>query len=167
MTSNQPGAGNSARATDDMTVLYGMNVPFLQVRAFHQAFDHPCPDRPKIQPDDRADKRASWIEEECDELRAAKTLRDQVDAYTDILYFALGGMVELGVLPQAIFDKVHAANMAKLHYDKEGNAYVKRREHDGKVVKPDGWAENFAPEPHISAELEKQWADRPLSDLSA
>jgi len=164
MAENNEGAGSTAAPVQ---ILYGLNVAFTQVREFHKAFDHPAPDRPIIQPFDRASARADWIEEECDELRDAKTLRDQVDAYTDILYFALGGMVELGVMPQSIFDVVHNANMAKLHIDENGVPFVKRRETDGKIVKPDGWAENHAPEPHIDAELRRQWDERPLARKSA
>lgn len=67
------------------------------VRAFHHAFSHPAPAEPATQPLDRAKKRASWIIEEAEELRAAATLVDQADAVVDAFYFNLGGLVELGV----------------------------------------------------------------------
>lgn len=160
------GVGNKA-APSNYPLLHGLDFPFMQVRAFHQAFDHPCPDVPAMQPIERATARSRWIEEECEELRDAETMKDQADAYTDILYFALGGMVELGIMPQNIFDCVQLANMAKLHRDPEtGQSFVVRRE-DGKIVKPDHWAEDHAPERHIEAEIERQALSKPLHELLA
>ncbi|MDR6779532.1 putative HAD superfamily Cof-like phosphohydrolase [Paenibacillus peoriae] len=72
----------------------------------------------------------------------------QIDALTDIKYFAEGGFVETSVVPDRIFDLVHQANMSKIfpdgepHYDKVG-----------KVIKPEGWE---APEPKIEEEVKRQ-----------
>jgi len=82
-----------------------------------------------LQPADRVEKRASWLEEEAQELREAKTIAEQADAYIDSIYFALGGLVELGVRPGEIWDLVHGANMAKVWPD----GTVRRRE-DTKIV---------------------------------
>ena len=161
------GASNPA-GPSNLPVVHGLDYAFLQVRQFHQAFNHPCPDKPTMQPLEKAEARADWLREECQELQDARTLKDQADAYTDIMYFALGGMVECGLLPQAIFDCVQIANMAKLHTDADGNTYVVRDENrGGKIVKPEGWEENHAPERHIAAEIERQSITQPLNAMTA
>lgn len=76
----------------------------------------------------------------------------QVDALTDANYFNYGSFVLMGVNPDPIFSIVHEANMGKLFPD--GKPHY--REHDGKVRKPENWEKDFAPEPKIQAEIEKQ-----------
>ena len=125
------------------------------VREFHKAFGHPAPDVPTAQDWELAERRAMWIESECDELRIASSdgsstgepnITEQADAYLDIIYFALGGLVELGIEPSAIFDIVQAANMAKLGPDGKPMLHP-----DGKVKKPEGWE---SPDPKIKAHIE-------------
>lgn len=76
----------------------------------------------------------------------------QADALTDAFYFLAGSFVEMGVMPQPLFDIVQAANMAKLGPD--GKPII--RESDNKIMKPEGWKENHAPEPKLRAEIEGQ-----------
>ncbi|QGR00171.1 hypothetical protein EHS13_20010 [Paenibacillus psychroresistens] len=95
-------------------------------------------------------KRVSWMLEELTEFAAAHTIEDQVDALIDLLYFTIGTFTIMGVKPEAIFDIVHAANMGKVTDGK-----VTRNE-QGKILKPEGWKERFAPEPKIIAEINKQ-----------
>ena len=77
---------------------------------------------------------------------------DQADALIDLLYFVYGTFVKMEVNPEKIFSIVHEANMAKKfpdgkpHYDKI----------TGKVLKPEGWEENFAPEEKIKKEIQDQ-----------
>lgn len=58
----------------------------------------------------------------------------------------------LGVDPTRIFDIVHQANMGKLfpdgkpHYDPVTN----------KVLKPDNWQKDYAPEERIAKEINEQ-----------
>lgn len=120
------------------------------VRAFHQAFGHPAPDGPTVQPILRAHTRGDWIVSEVVELQGAKTIVDQADAYIDIIYFAVGGLVELGIDPGPLWDIVQSANMAKLGPDGQPIYHL-----DGKVKKPEGWE---APEPKLLAEVERQIA---------
>lgn len=128
---------------------YGLDVAFNHVRNFHKTFGHPAPNVPTVQSDERRDNRAGYIESECDELRVATTIVDQADAYMDIIYFALGGLVELGVRPHPLFMIVNDANMAKLwedgkpRYDPITN----------KILKPKGWQ---APEPKLGQEVARQ-----------
>ena len=73
----------------------------------------------------------------------------QADAIVDAFYFLAGSLVEMGVMPQALFDIVQEANMAKLWAD--GKPHY--REEDGKIMKPEGWQ---PPEPKLKAEIERQ-----------
>lgn len=113
---------------------HGITQAYRDVREFHVVFDHPFSDRPVMQPETRKTARADWIDEEVRELREAGTVFDAADAYLDIAYFAIGGLVEMGINPGPLWQIVHAANMAKLQPD----GTVKRRE-DGKIIKPEGW----------------------------
>lgn len=125
-----------------------INTAWIDVRDFHKTFGHPAPSLPQMQPAERADARGKWIESEVAELREAATLAEQADAYIDIAYFAIGGLVELGVVPHRLWCLVHEANMAKRHPD----GTVKRRE-DGKIIKPEGWV---APDKAIAEEIARQ-----------
>lgn len=154
--------------SNNLPTLKGLDHAFAQVREFHQAFGHPCPNAPTMQSAAKAQARAGWLDEEAQELREAETIQDQADAYLDILYFALGGFVELGLMPQDLFDHVHQANMGKLHFDENGKPYVKRDENNGgKIMKPERWQQDFAPEPRIIGEIERQSITRPLYEMDA
>jgi predicted HAD superfamily Cof-like phosphohydrolase len=121
------------------------------VRAFHRAFGHPAPDAPALLSAEAAGRRAAWIEEEAQELREATTLEGQADAFIDAIYFAIGGLVQLGLEPGPLWDIVQGANMAKLWPD----GRPRHREGDGKVVKPPGWED---PAPKLAAEIARQIA---------
>ncbi|WP_342423079.1 HAD family hydrolase [Paenibacillus sp. FSL E2-0178] len=159
---------------------------FEQVREFHEAFNCPAPEVPTELSDKLAVNRASFIMEEVIELlyatagneerfaqffselisNAEKTygkqltkpfpeykLIGQIDAFTDILYFANGGFVETGIIPDAIFNTVHRANIGKIFPD--GKPHYNEV---GKVIKPDNWEQDHAPEPKILSEVEQQIA---------
>uniref|UniRef100_UPI00403FA4F1 HAD family hydrolase n=1 Tax=Candidatus Enterococcus willemsii TaxID=1857215 RepID=UPI00403FA4F1 len=160
--------------------------PFEMTEEFHQTFDPRRPKKPTPFTNEEAVKRASFkVEELVEFLYAASQgkpevfqqstqqlhqaidqamtkvlakntsvdpLVDQVDALMDLLYFTYGSFSLLGVNPEPIMAIVHQANMGKLfpdgkpHYDPVTN----------KVLKPDNWARDFAPESKIKAELAKQ-----------
>ncbi|MCM3257116.1 hypothetical protein M3664_04875 [Paenibacillus lautus] len=157
---------------------------FQQAREFHKAFNCPAPDTPTPLSDKLAINRAAYIVEEVIELlhatagdderfdefydelinRAQKSYKKQltkeypkykligqIDAFTDILYFGNGGFVEMGVIPDPIYNLVHNSNMAKIFPD--GKPHYNEV---GKVIKPEGWEENFAPEPKIEEEIKNQ-----------
>lgn len=159
-----------------------MNKQYEQVREFHKAFNQEMPDKPTLlsrnnqggndsvvlnliaedldglckymkQAKKGGDvaKRSSWMLEELIEFINARTLEDQVDALTDLIYFAIGTFTLMGVKPEPFFDIVHNANMGKLHADGKP-----RFNKQGKIIKPEGWAEKYAPEPKIVEELERQ-----------
>jgi predicted HAD superfamily Cof-like phosphohydrolase len=128
------------------------------VRAFHLAFGYPAPEAPELLHAELVERRAAWIEEEAEELREATSVADQADAFIDIIYFALGGLVDLGARPERLWDIVQNANMAKLWPD--GRAH--HRPGDGKVMKPEGWQD---PGPLLQAEIERQRRDGALTPL--
>jgi predicted HAD superfamily Cof-like phosphohydrolase len=122
---------------------------FEDVRAFHLAFGAPAPEAPAELARDRVMGRAAWIEEEAQELREATTIDAQADAFIDVIYFAVGGLVEMGIQPGALWDIVQGANMAKLWPD----GRPRFREGDGKVIKPAGWQD---PAEKLAAEIRRQ-----------
>lgn len=127
---------------------HGLSEAYRDVHEFHRVFDHPRNFTPTMQPHSRKEARADWIDEEVRELREASTLFDAADAYLDIAYFAIGGLVEMGVNPGELWRIVHGANMAKVQPD----GSVKRRE-DGKIIKPEGWT---PPDEDLKAEIARQ-----------
>ena len=134
-----------------------IDLAWEDVRAFHLAFGSPAPDAPAALDRDKVLRRAAWIEEEAQELREAATIAEQADAFIDAIYFAIGGLVEMGIQPGPLWDIVQGANMAKLWPD----GRPRWRESDGKVIKPDGWQD---PSEKLAAEIHRQLgasAERP------
>lgn len=125
---------NMAFADAIESASWGLDCAFDDVRDFHVAFGCDAPDLPQMQTPKQVERRAKWMEEEIRELRDAQTLVDQADAYLDLIYFAIGGLVELCVRPLTLWRIIHGANMAKLWADGKP-----RRRADGKIVKPAGW----------------------------
>lgn len=126
----------------------GLNYALEQVKKFQVTFEHPVADKPTRIPNARKQVRLSWMQEELDEYVQADTIYDEADAMIDLIYFALGTFVEMGIQPQQIFDIVQKANMDKVWPD--GLVHKKP---DGKTIKPEGWV---APEPLIIAEIDRQ-----------
>lgn len=79
-------------------------------------------------------------------------LVEQVDALTDLLYFTYGSFSLLGVDPTQIFDIVHQANMGKLFPDGQPHYHPITN----KVLKPENWEQNYAPESKIANEIQRQ-----------
>jgi predicted HAD superfamily Cof-like phosphohydrolase len=127
-----------------------MNESWDLVREFHIAFGHPVGDAPTALGPDRVLKRARWMREELDEFCDAERLDEQADAMIDLIYFALGTLVEMGVRPKTLFEIVHDANMAKMSADG-----VPHYAEDGKTIKPQGWRD---PRESIQSELSRQVA---------
>ena len=125
-----------------------MNQEWLKVRNFHQQFGHPISDKPVTLSKERARIRSEWMYEEIDEFVNAADIVEQVDAMIDVIYFALGTMVEMGISPDAIFDIVHEANMSKLWSD--GKPHFNP---DGKTIKPENWVDPYS---KIKSEIESK-----------
>lgn len=163
-----------------------MTSPFMKVKEFHQKFDVPITKKiSSISPKEASDRASFKLEEIIEFLKAASggdtqlflkmtknleeslqkevtkqvsksepvdILIDEADALIDLLYFTYGTFVKMNIDPEPLFDIVHEANMGKLfpdgkpHYDKI----------TGKVLKPDNWEKDYAPEGKIRAEINRQ-----------
>lgn len=124
----------------------GLNNAWEKVKTFHENFDSPVAETPEMLPRQRSEARASWMREEIEEFLEAETVYDQADAMIDLIYFALGTMVEMGTPPEELFDTVQEANMKKLWPDGKP-----RFREDGKIIKPEGWQ---PPEPRLKKIIE-------------
>lgn len=123
-----------------------------QVEEFHAKFGHPIGTTPTFS---RPELRARLIVEEAIEtavgllgssatidllrkelfelgVKAPKQpdIVEAADGMCDLLYVTFGSGAEMGIDLQAVFDEVHASNMAKV-----GGA----TRADGKTLKPEGW----------------------------
>lgn len=76
----------------------------------------------------------------------------QADSLIDATYFINGMLVVAGIKPHNLFKIVQNANMGKLFPDGK----PRYREGDGKIIKPDNWERDFAPEGRLKAELDRQ-----------
>ncbi|MEM5592941.1 HAD family hydrolase [Niallia circulans] len=76
----------------------------------------------------------------------------QMDALIDVEYFNQGSFTIAGVEPFNLFKIVQEANMGKLFNDGK----PRYREEDGKIIKPPNWEDDFAPEPRLIKEIERQ-----------
>ncbi len=83
---------------------------------------------------DRFPDKVNHLQEELAEFEAADNWADQADAMIDIIYVALGTLVEMGVAPGSAFNEVHNANMEKIH-----GVNSARPEAEYDAVKPNGW----------------------------
>jgi hypothetical protein len=145
----------------------GLDKVFLQVRSMMAFFGQDFPDTPTLLTPAQVSRRAKWIRSEMDELEdpTKQTIRDQADALLDSIVFAVGGLVELGVLPQNLLDFVIESQFGKVH-DIDGVPTIVKNE-DGKVVKPANWEADFAPEPKMQLEISRQEAAGLLRQLTA
>ncbi|MCL2177498.1 MAG: HAD family hydrolase [Firmicutes bacterium] len=117
----------------------GMNIEWEKVKEFHKLFNHPFSESPTMIDSDMAKKRYNWMREEIDEFLSATDIVGQADAMIDLIYFALGSLVIMGVKPEKLFDIVHTANMTKV-----GDGGKPIYKPDGKIKKPDSWKD-----PHL------------------
>ncbi len=111
-----------------------MNREWEMVKEFHQKFNHPVADAPKMMDAARARKRYNWMLEEINEFLEADEIVEQADAMIDVMYFALGTLVEMGIKPDELFKIVQEANMSKLWED--GKPHYSP---EGKTIKPATW----------------------------
>lgn len=115
-----------------------MNREWEKVKDFHIKFNTPVSENPKMLDKERAKKRYSWMLEEINEFIDSKNITEQADAMIDLIYFALGTLVEMGIKPSKLFEIVHDANMSKLWED--GKPHYAQ---DGKIIKPKSWQDPY------------------------
>lgn len=125
-----------------------MNKEWHKVKLFHEKFGHPSADFPIFLDKERAKNRSKWIMEEITEFLVAQNIYEQADAMIDLIYFALGTLVEMGIKPDDLFEIVQDANMSKLGID--GKSMYNKK--DGKIIKPGNWKD---PAPKIKYLIDK------------
>lgn len=126
--------------------------PMADIREFHRVFARtPHPTVPTLLTPYQVERRVTWCAEEGQETREATTIAGQADGWIDMIYFALGGLDEMGLDPSPLWDIVHAANMAK----RQPDGSVRRDPVTGKTLKPADWQD---PGPLIEAEIDRQIA---------
>lgn len=106
------------------------------VVAFHVAMDEPWEIAPCFMPRQRMLLRRRLIEEESKELRAALLWGESrshiAKEVCDLIYVAVGTLVEMGIDFEAAWAEVQKSNMSK--------AGGPRRA-DGKIMKPDNYVD--------------------------
>lgn len=106
------------------------------VRAFHHKFDILNNGKtPTMLTKRKLQERIECMQEELDEFKAAVESQDfpeQADALIDLVYFAKGTAVMMGLPWEELWDDVQRANMAKVRG-------VGKRGHAVDMVKPEGW----------------------------
>lgn len=114
-----------------------MNI-LRDVRDFHKKFSLITRDQPIHLTRRKLHERVECLQEELGEFDKAcqeQNLADQVDALIDLIYFALGTLVMLGIKPKLfklLWGDVQRANMAKVRGETQ-------RGHKVDVCKPEGW----------------------------
>lgn len=133
-----------------------MNKQYEMVRDFQTVMNQPVANTPTVMDKKRRKDRFGYMDEELTEFFDAETVVDQADAMIDLIYLALGTLVEIGVQPEELFAIVHLANMSKLWPDGK----VHTNPETGKVMKPPTFVR---PEPLLEAEILRQ---SELADLA-
>jgi predicted HAD superfamily Cof-like phosphohydrolase len=129
-----------------------MNKQFEMVKQFQLAMNQPVANKPTVMDEVRQQQRYEYMAEELMEFLGSSELVDQADAMIDLIYLAIGTMVELGVLPEPLFQIVQDANMSKLWEDGK----PRLNPDTNKVMKPPTFVR---PEPLLEAEIERQIAE--------
>ena len=126
------GEGGSARLLRLM--LEGMTS---DVDDFHnRVIGLPVVQSPTLLPEPRHVWAKDFLQEELNEYCDAwanQDLEDAVDALVDLVYVAIGRLLEMGIPPQEAWDVVHRANMAKVR----GKSPHRNSETD--AAKPENW----------------------------
>ena len=95
------------------------------------------PNRPTLLGERRMDFRLGHIREEMAEIRDGyidENIFDVTDGLLDLIYVALGTLIEMGIAPGPVFNEVHRANMERVRGESS------RSNADGfDAVKPEGW----------------------------
>ena len=112
-----------------------------QVLEFHKVFEHPIGDVAKALSIKRGLQRHSYMKEELQEFHdavEAEDLVEQADACIDIIYFALGTLVELGLSDkyEALFANIQASNISKVCLSMESAIRTAEAHDQPTTIKP-------------------------------
>ena len=108
-----------------------INEAYDLVKRFQKMAEQPISEFPQQLSPERCNIRCKWMREEIEEFENSNTVYEQADAIVDLLYYALGALVEMGVKPDKLFMLVHEYNVKKI----AGG----QCDEDGKIMKPCGW----------------------------
>jgi predicted HAD superfamily Cof-like phosphohydrolase len=82
--------------------------PIFLVKDFQEkVLGIPFPRRPQVFSKKQVDETAEKLIEEVHEFLHSSTVADRADALVDLVYFALGGLHQMGVPTEIVFQKVH------------------------------------------------------------
>ena len=122
-----------------------LNEAIELVKEFMIRAEQPVSSKPVSLGKERVKIRASWLQEEINEFMNAKDVYDQTDSIMDLIYYAFGTLVELGIKPDELFMMLHEKNLLKANNLITDNC--------GKVLKPSDWKH---PDNEIHAIIDKQ-----------
>jgi len=106
------------------------------IAEFHTKFGLQYDGSPRVLEPELRGFRIKFMQEELVEYAVSHTKADELDALVDLVYVALGTAYMQGFDFQAAWDRVHAANMAKVRAE---SADQSKRSSAFDVVKPEGW----------------------------
>ena len=114
-----------------------------QVLEFHKVFEHPIGDVAKALSIKRGLQRHSYMKEELQEFHdavEAEDLTEQADACIDIIYFALGTIVELGLADkfETLIAMIQASNISKVCLSMESAIRTAEAHDQPTTIKPIG-----------------------------
>ena len=101
------------------------------IKDFHEKFALTYAGSPRELAQDLSNFRIAFMQEELNEYVEATNLEGKLDALVDLVYVALGTAYLHGFDFITAWNRVHAANMAKVRGASE------RSEYD--IIKPEGW----------------------------
>jgi predicted HAD superfamily Cof-like phosphohydrolase len=99
------------------------------VAEFHKHLGYENYDTPEMLTQADLEQRTEYLDEEVGEFYESDSGEEAVDALIDLIYFAVGTLLRMGVDPRPAWDEVHRANM-----DKEPKAGEHKHS-----IKPEGW----------------------------
>lgn len=113
----------------------GLDDFYEAVQKFQTAVGHP--DGRWLQFLDGAElkRRVDWTMEEVKEFAEATDIVEQARELGDIIWFAVGSLVCMGVKPSDVLAPIIRANLSKI----DDTGHVQYRASDGKVQKPANW----------------------------
>ena len=121
-----------------------LNEAYDMVKEFQKEAKQPIGITPHPLSAERLKLRQKWIQDELDEFVNGENVYKQADAIIDLMYYALGALVEMGIKPDELFELVDKYNKKKL--------LKAQFNEEGKVLKPNGW---HHPDDEIKAIIDK------------
>lgn len=113
----------------------GLDDFYEAVQKFQTAVGHPDGQYVQMLAGNELKRRVDWTADEVREFAESTDIVNQARELGDIIWFAIGSLVCMGIKPSYVLGPIIRANLSKV--DDEG--HVQYRPSDGKVMKPEGW----------------------------